>query len=87
MTFGVQIMGPTGSLLWDSNTVVGGIVVDFREYAANAASDTVSYPSYAGYTAYLLTSSDAFSLSTASGYPVVTSTGPTQSKSYALAVY
>jgi hypothetical protein len=76
MTFGVQIADTAGSVIWDSTTVVGGMIADFRSYASGAAGETISYPQWAGYTAFLIVSGSAtattISLATSAGYPVVT---------------
>lgn len=90
MTFGVQVFDASSTLVWDSTTVVGGIPADVRFYAAGASGATLSYPQFAGMSAFILDGSQAtafVSLDTSAGYPVVTVSSPSVDMVFLLMVY
>jgi hypothetical protein len=89
MAYGLQILSNTGTLVWDSTTVNGGLVVDLKEFAPGVSGGVFSYPNWAGHSAFLITndSPSLVSLSTSSGMPVVTvANSSTEGREYALAV-
>lgn len=90
MTYGLQIMDASGTLVWDSNTVLGGVPGDFREYSGATAGETVSYPQFAGLTAVLLDSggvSRGITMDVSAGYPVITVASTGLYRSFTLMVY
>lgn len=89
MAYGLQINDASGTLVWDSTTVNGGLVIDCREFASGVSGGTFSYSSWAGHTAFILTNNDPalVSLSTSAGFPVVTvADSATIYRSFALCV-
>ena len=86
-TVGVQQFDASGTVTFDSRTAVGGVVGDFREYAAGFSGETVSYPQWAGYSAMLLRYGSSITLSVSGGYPVVTVSSDANARSYVLLVY
>jgi hypothetical protein len=94
VTFGFQIFDTSGSLLWDSTTAMGGVAADYQQYSAGFSGTTLSYPQWAGFSAFILDAGgngygqSLTSLSTSSGYPVVTvSSGAPAAFSFILVVY
>lgn len=94
MTFAVQTFDATGALMWDSTTAGGGVAADYQQFAAGFGGATLSYPQWAGFSAFLM---DGYgngygqsytSLSTSSGYPVVTvSSGSPAAFSFVLVIF
>ena len=90
MTFAVQTFDASGALLWDSSTVVGSIPADVRLFAAGAGGTTLSYPQFAGFSAFILDgsqASDFLTLDMSAGYPVVHVVSPTVDIVFILMVY
>ena len=89
-TVGIQVFDSTSTLQWDSRTALGGVVGDYRQYAAGASGETINYPQGAGLNALLLDCGGAdgsVSLDTSGSYPVVTVAPLGAAFSFALLVW
>lgn len=71
-TYGLQIFDGSGTLIFDSTTAAGGVVVDLKKFVASD-SGTFTYPLFAGRAASLVgaPSDGSITMDTALGYPRV----------------
>lgn len=90
MAYGIQVFDASGALSWDSTTVVGGVVADYREYLAGT-SGVLLYPDFAGRTVFLIPVLDSttatVTVDTGLGYPRVTIVTATFARRFMLVVF
>jgi len=92
MAYGLRVWDASGNLVFDTTTAKGGVVVGYFTYSTGT---TLSYSGFAGRTMQVLPASGVefdsndigVTISTASGYPVVTVATRTNARSFILAVF
>lgn len=75
MSHGLQVLDAAGHVTWDSNTSVGGVLVDMLQ-ASTSTAVVRTYPAFAGRSARVLqadgTDDMSATVDTALGFPRVT---------------
>lgn len=88
----LTVYNASGTPVWDTDTVAGGVIADVRSYAAGDTA-TLTYPAFAGHSVLIVpllvaiaAGANGVSADTALGYPRVTVVAAATQRRFAVVV-